>query len=354
MRNKAITLAGATLGLGVIVLAGCASPTTPEADAADAAAGAYDCANPQAGDTLIPVTVAAQPIVSNGALYAGVDEGFFAEHGLDLEIQPVANIAASIASVQGGTSNFGYATTVSILQAVDNAVPLTIIAPFAGIAPEYYEKMQAGEEGYTTEITALVASKASGAESPKDLEGLTVAVADVKGQSELTTRYAIDADGGDPDAVSYTVMAFPDALNAFKAGQVDAIFTVDPFLSQAEDEGGTVISWPGVETFHEGPTSAIIASDQYVADNGDTVARFNCAIRESATFANENPDAIRTATAVAQNVEPDTLAAAIVPYFYTTLDLEGLERFKTIMLDDDFLTTDVDIDAIVAPVAVAD
>lgn len=350
MKRQITFTVAAAIGVATM-LSGCSGAGTPVAS--PTAASVYDCAKPNKGDAPIKVSIAAQPIVSNGALYAGVDEGFFAENGLELEIQPVANIAASIASVQGGTSNFGFATTVSILQAVDSGVPISMIAPFAGIAPKYYEKMEAGEDGYTTEITAIVARGGTRISRPQDLEGKTVAVADARGQAELTTRFVVDEDGGDSDKVNYTVMAFPDALNAFKAGQVDAMFSVEPFLTQAIEAGGVIISWPGVETFREGPTSAIISSDSYIKANEETVARMNCAIRSSNEFANENPDVIRAAVAKAQNVEPEKLAKAVVPYYYTTVDVAGLERFAGIMLDYGFISEKIDPNDIVTSGALA-
>lgn len=336
------------LGLvGILSLSACGGSGAPEAAAP--AEVDYDCANPTEADSPIPVTFAANAIVSNGAVYAGLKEGFFEDHGIELEIQPVANVAAAISSVQGGTTDFGFATSVSIFQAIDSGIPVSIVAPFAGIAPDYYDKMKAGEEGYTTEVTALVAAPDSGIETPGDLEGKTVAVADAKGQSELTTRYVIREAGADPDAVEYTVMSFPDSLNAFKAGQVDAIFSVDPFLKQATEAGGEIISWPGVETFHEGPTSAIISSNDFIESNPDTVARFTCAIQASNNFSNENQDAVRAATAEAQDVDPATLAEATVPYFYATADVEGLKRFSSIMHEFGFINEEIDIESVVLP-----
>lgn len=350
MKHSRSLVLGLSLGLiGVVALTGCGS----QEPAASTEPVNYDCANPSAPDQAIPVTFAANAIVSNGAVYAGLKEGFFEEHGLDIEIQPVANVAAAISSVQGGTTDFGFATSVSLFQAIDSGVPISVVAPFAGIAPDYYEKMQDGVEGYTTEVTALVAAPESGIESPADLAGRTVAVADARGQSELTTRFVIDDAGADADSVKYTVMAFPDSLNAFKAGQVDAIFTVDPFLTQALEAGGEIISWPGVETFHEGPTSAIISSNKFIESEPETVARFTCAIQASNEFANENPHAVREATAEAQGVDPATLAKATVPYFYSTADLEGLERFAGIMHDFGFLNNEVDVESVVLPRALS-
>ncbi|MFJ9590750.1 ABC transporter substrate-binding protein [Streptomyces acidicola] len=315
-------------------------------------AASFDCAKPDANPPRVEVTVSALPIVSNGALYLGVKEGFFSEHGLDVKIQPVASVAAGLAAAQGGTTSFAYTSTVSLFQALGNGVPLQIVAPFAGIAPGYYDKMKAGDPAYQTEITALVVNGDSGITRPRDLTGKTVALMDVKGQSELTTRYVIDHDGGDSSKVKFTNLGLADGANALKAHKVDAAFSADPFLSQLEQAGGKVISWPGVETFHDGPTSALVASTSYVTKNRDTVARFDCAVQQSAKYANAHHDKVRAVIAAEQKVDPATLDKAVVAHFYDYADLDGLNRFKQIMLDYKFLADDFTIKNVIVPEAV--
>lgn len=343
-RTILAVLAAATTALA---LAGCG------AGAQQTTASSYDCNNPNnGGGTSTKVTVSALPIVSNGALYAGVEQGFFAANGLDVQMQPVASIAAGLAAAQGGASDFAFTSTVSLFQAVANGVPLKIVAPFAGMAPGYYDKMKAGDPAYQTEVTALAVNSGSGITRPRELNGKTVALMDVQGQSELTTRYAIDQDGGDSSTVKFTNLGLADGANALRARQVDAAFTADPFLSQLAGAGAKVISWPGVETFHEGPTSAIVSADSYVEEHPDLVARFTCGMRKSAEFANANHDAIRAAVTKVQKVDPATLKNAVVAYFYDYADVAGLNRFKQIMLDYKFLSQDFSVDNIIVPEAV--
>ncbi len=344
-------------GLGVLAsvsLVACSSAGATSTDDIQSVMSAvdYDCAAPNAS-TVTDVTLTMLPIVSAAAVYAGIDQGFFEKNGINVEVSTVASVPAAMAAVQGGTADFGFSATIADFQAIDEGIPVTIVAPFAGIAPGYWDKMQAGEPGYTTEITALLVGPDSDITDPGQLDGKTVAVGDAKGQAELTTRYVIQEHGGDPDSVDYVVMSFADAANALMAGQVDAAYSVDPIMAPAIEGGAKVISWAGVETFHEGPTSAIISSNRFVLDNPETVARFNCALQESTEFANENPDAVRAAAAEAQGVEPATLANATVPYFFRSVDMEGLERFLEIAQSVGFVTGDFELADHVIPQAIS-
>jgi NitT/TauT family transport system substrate-binding protein len=328
------------------LLAACSDgPAAPQ----QTVAANHSCDDPRKVSTPTPVTVTALPVTTTGALYMGINDGTFEKYGLDVEIQPVADIAAAMASVQGGSSDFGWAPTISLLVAHQNGASLKMVAPFAGIAPGYWDRMQAGEPGWETEAAALVTKTGAGLDSPEDLSGKTVAVVDVKGQSELATRAVIDSNGGDPTDVEFLNMPFADGLNAFLAGQVDAIYTSDPFLSRAVDGGGQVISWVGVEALHQGINSSMVASEQFIAENPDTVARFNCAMREANVNANGNHDGVRQAIADAQDVPFSTFEKANIAYFYSCANTEYLEDFQALMLKYDFLSQEFDVADILTP-----
>ncbi|NKL21244.1 ABC transporter substrate-binding protein [Rhizobium leguminosarum] len=352
--NRTLRKTSAITASAVITVFSC---ITPAAEAAEnemqkvMAAVKYECDAPNQ-DTTSDVSVAALPIMSNGAMFAADNQGIFKKHGLQIEFQTVSGLPATITAVQGGAVDIAFTGTVATFQAMDRGIELTFIAPFAGIAPGYWKKMQAGEKGYTREINALLVAPDSAIKTPGDLSGKTVVVGDVKGQSELTTRYVIKKHGGDPDSVKYVVMGFADAVNALMAGQVDAAYSAEPAIVKAEQAGYRIISWPGVETLQEGPTSAFVASTAWVLENPEVAVRFNCAIREATALGRENPDLVRKTTAEKQNIDPAELANAVVPYYYSMLDMKGLQRFYSIEKDAKFITADIDLSSVVIPQAI--
>lgn len=312
----------------------------------------YKCDAPNQ-DQMTDLSVAALPIVSNGAMFAAFNQGIFKRHGLNVTFQTVAGLPATISAVQGGAVDIAFTGTLATFQAMDRGISLTFIAPFAGIAPGYWKKMQAGEKGFTREINALMVAPDSPIKTPGDLSGKTVVVGDVKGQSELTTRFVIKKHGGDPDSVKFVVMGFADAVNALMAGQVDAAYSAEPAIVKAEQAGYRIISWPGVETFEEGPTSGFVASTTWVLENPEAAARFNCAIREATALGRADPDLVRKTTAEKQGVDPKSLANAVVPYYFTSMDMKGLERFYSIEKQAKFITGDIDLNSVVIPQAIA-
>lgn len=311
-------------------------------------ASGYDCSKPDASNPK-NVTIVGMPILSNGALYVGVDEGFFKKHGLNAEISMVPSPPAAASAVVGGSADFAFGTTMGLLQAVEQGQNLRGVAPFAGIEPGFYDKMKAGEPGYETGINALLVQDDSDLKSPRQLEGKTVAVADAA-LSELLTKARIKMDGGDPSKVKFVVMTGPDAYNAVIAGKVDAAQSFQPIIQGFEQKGLRNLSWLEVEVLHDGPTSLLIASSDFVRKNQDLVARFNCAIEEAAAYSNEHPDEVRAVTAREQKIDPVTLEHALVPYFYTEIDTEGVERIEDLMVDNGFLRKHLPLDDVLVTV----
>lgn len=332
-----------------LVLAGCGSSGSGDARAATSAS-TYDCSKPNA-DSKTEVKVATLPILSNGAVYEAIQDGTFAKHGLNVTTQTMPTLPASVSAVQGGSVDFAFSGTFQFFLAAQSGVKMRIVAPFAGIAPGYYDKMRQGVPGYTTEVTALLTKAGSGLDDPGQLNGRTVAINDARGQAELTTRLVIKGHGGEPNTVRFVQMGSDDAYNALLAGKVDAAYAGVPTFQNYRTEGAQIISWVGVEALHEGPTSAMIAADSYITDHPDTAVRFNCAMREATAFANHHPGRIRQVTAEMQKIDPATLATAVVPYFYSTIDVQGLERFQQLAVDAGFLNQKVDVATLTIPQA---
>ncbi|HEV7247267.1 MAG TPA: ABC transporter substrate-binding protein [Shinella sp.] len=312
----------------------------------------YSCARPDAGSTT-KISVAALPIVSNAAMFAAADLGIFAKHGLSVEFTMLGSLPPTISAVQGGAVDFAFTGTFNVFQAAERGIDLVFVAPFAGMAPGYWDKMQAGEAGYTREITAILVAEGSGIDNPGDLEGKVLALPDRKGQFDLTARAVIRKHGGDPEKVKYVVMNYTDSINALMAGQVDAALSIDPQIRTAEAAGYKIISWPGVEALKEGPTSAIVSTGAFIANNPETVARMNCVIREAAALALSDPDLLRKTTAERQKVDPSTLANSVVPYFYSSIDIAGLQRFYEIQTEEGFVTGSLAINKLVIPQALS-
>ena len=79
-------------------------------------------------DGLTPLTVLQITTMDAGPLHLGVEEGFFEEEGLDVDVQIAEAGSAIVPSVVNQESPIGYANAVSDLQAIDQGLDVRFVA----------------------------------------------------------------------------------------------------------------------------------------------------------------------------------------------------------------------------------
>lgn len=331
-----------------LVAAGASACGSDSSDTAASAVSSYVCSEPNA-DTMTDVTITGLPILSNSVLFTGVDEGLFEKHGVKPTIEMVASPAATVSSLAGGNSDFAWVTTINLLQAVEQGQQIRAVAPHAGVEPGFLDKMKAGEDGYERGVNALLVQDDSDIQGPADLAGKTVAVSDPAFAKVLTQSF-IDTSGGDSNDVKYVIMAPADSYAALLAGQVDAAHSIEPFTMSYEADGLRNLGWLEAENFQGGGLmSFMVATDDYISENADTVERFRCAMAEVNEYGNTHPDELRTATAREQKVDADTFQNSLVPYFFTTLELDQLEPVQALMVKYGLLQAELPLEDFLTP-----
>jgi NitT/TauT family transport system substrate-binding protein len=282
------------------------------------------------------VTVGMLPILPTAALYAGIEEGFFEDHGIELKIETGQGGAALLPAVMAGQMQFATSNPVSLLQARDKDLDVRVVA-------HWTSALSSGD----TDINGVVATAASGMESAADLAGKTVAVNTLNGMGGLTIREAVRKDGGDPDAVKFVEMPFPDMPAALGAGNVDAVWVPEPFLTTLVTAGDTVVSYSSKESVPGHPTQLFFTSGQLVESDPQLVKDFTAAVEETLEFADANPDAVK---AQVPQVLPQLPAAAVqgltLEEFGTDLRRDQIERLGELMKKDGLIENDADVDGL--------
>lgn len=229
------------------------------------------------------VTVGMLPILPTAALHAGIEEGFFEEQGLELEIETGQGGAALLPAVASGQLDFATSNPVSLLQARERGLDARVIAHWTSTHTE-------GDDA-----SAVVAPGNSGIETAQDLSGKTVAVNTLQGMGGLTIREAVRQDGGDPDTVEFVELGFPDMPAAMEQGNIDAAWVPEPFITLVLDSGGQVVTYPGQEAVAGHPTQMFFTSGQLAESDPELVDAMTTAVNDTLEFAEENPDAVREA-----------------------------------------------------------
>jgi NitT/TauT family transport system substrate-binding protein len=320
--RRHVTLAAAAVA-AALALAGCSSSSEGASDDGAADGG------------LTPVTVGVIPIVDVAPIYLGVEKGFFEEEGLDVTLELAQGGAAIVTAVVGGDYQFGFSNVTSLLLGSQKGLPLKLVAP---------GNLSTGKPG--EDFAAVVAAPGSGIESAADLAGKTVAVNTLNNIGDTTVRKVVDDAGGDPAAVEFVEMAFPDMPAAVTGGQVDAAWIVEPHLTRALQSGAEPVAWNFAETDPDLLIAAYFTTEQQIAKDPETVDAFTTAMKRSLEYAEDNPDETRAILDSYTEIDQAVKEAMVMPRFTPDLQQEQVQLLADLGLQYGMFEEPVDVSSL--------
>jgi NitT/TauT family transport system substrate-binding protein len=285
-----------------------------------------------------PVTlkVGIIPIADLAPMYLGMDQGFFEEENITIEPQFAEGGAAIVTSVVSGENEIGFSNTTSLIVAATQNVPVQIISQgvLGGATPE---------EAWD----GVFVKKNSPIRSPQDLEGKTIAVNALKSVGELTIDTALKNEGVDYTTIEYLEVPFPEMNAALEAGDVDAVWVVEPFVTQAKAAGSRAILFPYEQTTENMTVATYFTTRQYIEENGDVVDRFVRAINRSLEYAQENPDAARDIVLEYTEIPPEAAEAMTLPQWSSDLNLPTIEQTAQLAEEYGFIEEQPDLNELI-------
>ncbi|MGY1707477.1 ABC transporter substrate-binding protein [Geodermatophilus sp. SYSU D00697] len=314
------------LAATTLALAACGGGDDEAASGGGAAAGG--------GGEVRQVTAGLLPVAVTGALQGGIEQGFFEDRGIEVTIETGQGGAALLPAVASGQMEFATSNPVSLLQARDQGLDVRVIGHWTSTHAE-------GDD-----VNGVVANKDSGVTSAAGLAGKRIAVNTLNGMGQLTIDEAVRQDGGDPSGIQYVELPFPDMPAALEAGNVDAVWVPEPFLSQLISSGHPVASYSSQESVPGHPTQLFFTSGQLVESDPQLVEDFTAALEETLEWADQNPDAVRTEAEEFLQTPAGAMANVRIEEFGTDLRREQIERMGELMVESGLLDNEPDIDGL--------
>jgi NitT/TauT family transport system substrate-binding protein len=322
----------AASALMALALTGCGSGSL--SSPAGTSPGTSPGSSAAEGGDLKKVTVGVLSIAPSVALQYGIDEGIFTDHGLSIELQTGQGGAAMLPAVSTGTMNFSVGNPLSVMLAVSKGLDMKIVTGFSN------SKSQ-GED-----INGVVAGKASGIASFKDLEGKTVAVNTLKTQGDLTIMASAAKAGADPAKIKFVEMPFPDMQAQLDRGSVDAVWLPEPFLSKAlSDTKNVLVGYPNQTALPGLPTMVSFTSGTFAQQNADTVKAFRAAMEETLDKAEQNPDQVRALLPKFMNMDAAVAQKLKMESFDGEIPTDVLSDLGSLMVKYNYVDKDPDVAA---------
>ena len=321
----------ALLPIAALALSACSSGGT----GGDASSGG------EGGTTTLKVATIG--LTSDGSLINGIEQGFFADEGLEIETSIVANPPAGLAAAQSGQIDVAYSPSIPLMNALSQGVSLYVVGGADGAQPGVLDEADLTQ----FDDTGLFVGKDSGITSIKDLAGKKIAIPARKAQLEVVIAALLEENGIDPDTgVEWVVLDFTSAVAALKSGKVDAAALVSPFTSEAAENGSPQLAAPSVEFFGEGAVGLWVSGKPVIEQKSDAIAAFQRAITKSNEYANEHPE---EAIQAGLEYTDSTLSVdeVIKPYWPLKVAPADLENVNDKMVKLGFLPKPVDLDGVI-------
>lgn len=312
----------AAVSVATLALSACGSDSNPSGGKSDD------------GQTHVVLNVL--PNAENAALYLGVSKGLFAKNGLDVDIVPIpAGGATTVGNAVSGKAQFAVTVYAGLFAAVSKGLPVVSVGPIS-----------AGPPAKQADQNQLLALKSSNISRPRDLEGKKVAVITLGSGNFVQVKEAVAADGGDPSKVQFVSIQFAQMAGALTQGQVDAVATTEPFVTQINEQAKTVNLAPlDLATAPNSPLGTVITSKSYDSSHGEVVQQFQRGLLQSLEYTSKNPAEVRKALPSIAGVSADLAQKVLLPHYPTSVNRDALTKLNTDMVTFGLLKSPVDLDA---------
>ncbi|MEO0859247.1 MAG: ABC transporter substrate-binding protein [Pseudomonadota bacterium] len=219
-------------------------------------------------------------------IYVCIEQGFCADAGLEVRIEPGRGSSEAVTKLATGTSDIGSAGIGALMAAVATEdVPVTAVMSIFNMGPHAF---------YTT--------TESGITSLDDVKGKSIATSPFTSSNVYLPL--VLADNGMTEGDITLTKSDPGALGPLlMTGQSDAIIAwltdVSRYEGQAAEAGKELVVLPWADAGLQLYSASLVANDSFLAERPDVAKRFVAAFKQSLEFANDNPD-VAAASVAAQ------------------------------------------------------
>lgn len=275
-------------------------------------------------------------------LYVAIENGYFEDEGLDVELILTSGADKVSAAVLSNTVEIGFAGPESAIYIYENGEKDYLVT-FAGLTKRDGQFIVSRKQIENFDI--------------EDLYGKEVLGGRVGGMPLLNFLNGVKNINGDISKINInTSVDFASLSGSFIAGMGDYVNLFEPNATKLEQQGfGYVVGSIG-ELSGEMPYTAFYARKSFIDNNKDTILAFNRAINKGLEYVNNHSN--EEVADVILKQFPDSSRNEIITIVgryrdadswldNTTITKESYENLEDIMIDNNLLDEYVPFDALV-------
>lgn len=275
------------------------------------------------------------PIADCAQLYVGIEKGFFKQEGLEIELLSMAGGAKILEALAAGSVDNGFSNVVSLILA--RASGLKFIALTGGPIEDEDHKEH-----------AILIPKDSPIGSSKDLEGKTIALNTRKNIDELFVREYLEVNKVDSDKVKFVEIPFPNMESVLLSGQVDAVASIEPFVTFALLHGESkVLDYNYVVLERKVEISAYVVSEDWLQKNRAIADKFIRAFNKATEYALAHESEVRTIITKYTKLDQTQAQQITLPTFGKKLTASELQKMADKIYKRGWIEESIDVSSIV-------
>ncbi|MFI9553524.1 ABC transporter substrate-binding protein [Nonomuraea endophytica] len=275
------------------------------------------------------IKVGALPIPDAAALYIARSKGFFKEEGLTVEPITIQGGAVALPQIKSGALDISHTNYVSTFLAASRGEKIKVVGDLYGAAPNTFD---------------LMVAKDSPIQAVADLKGKTILVNTLNNIGTLAVTSTLKSAGVAPGEVKFIEKPFPDMGNALAAGQADAAWLTEPFITATQVQPGLrVLADTMTGPTADLPIAAWMATDEWVAKNPKTLAAFQRAIGKAQKLAAGDRKEVDAIIPTYSKIDQAAVTKIALGTFPTDLDPARLQRVADLMLEFGYLKQPLDV-----------
>ena len=280
------------------------------------------------------VRFAGLPAAERSIVHLADEKGFFAEEGLKVEVQDVANGGQSVDKLVSGDADFSAGSYTPYLQARAKGMDIKLVTELLVSQPS---------------LAPVLALPNSRLQRPEDVPNKKIAITAPGTITEIAAKSVLRDKGIDFRRTEWVPMGFTEMPAALQRGDVDGAVMTEPYATEAARELGarTVfdIFSGATENF---PVSGIATTTEFAQKNPKTVQAFQRAIQKAKELAQDHQQIVDVLPRHTK-VPPDVAPLIELGQIPTSTNASRLQRVSALLFSFGLTPQEVDVAEMVLP-----
>lgn len=259
-------------------------------------------------EQLVKLKLGYIPIADCAQAYIAKDKGFFEKQGLDVELVKLSGGAKILEALAGNSVDIAFSNVVSVMLANNGGLEFRAITGGPRSDKNHKE-------------TAILIRDNSEIKTLKDLEGKKIAVNTRKNIVELFVLNYLRMNNVDISNIEFVEVPFPQMYQVLSSGGVDAVATIEPFVTFSTESGGVLNLGDYLIPVHpEVELSTYNVNQKLIDENPEIVEKIKAAIKEATEYSKSNKSELRAIIANNTSLSEEQVSNIVLPYYGSKVD----------------------------------